>query len=64
VAAGGFRNFDDVAAEMLAVVTAGRFNLFVEELASLHEGRSTPDMGGMELLARDYGIEILGPPLS
>ena len=50
MAARGFRNFDDVAAEMLAVVTSGRFNLFFEELASLHEGRSTPDMGGMERL--------------
>ena len=56
----GFRNFDDVAAEMLIVV----FNRCFEELASLNAGRSTPDMAGTERLARNYGVEILGPPLS
>jgi hypothetical protein len=49
---------------MLAVVTPGHFNLFFEELCSLHEGRSTPNMAGMERLAGESGIAILGPPLS
>lgn len=58
-----FKNFDDSPAEMLAVVTPGRFNLFFEELSLLHRGRSTPDIEGTESLANDYGIDILGPPL-
>jgi mannose-6-phosphate isomerase-like protein (cupin superfamily) len=59
-----FQNFDDSPAEILVMTTPGRFNLFFEELASLNAGRSTPDMAGTERLMNDYGIELLGPPLS
>lgn len=55
-----FKNFNDSPAEMLAVVTPSRFHMFFEELSSL----STPDIEGMERLANDYGIDILGPSLS
>jgi quercetin dioxygenase-like cupin family protein len=59
-----FKNFNDSPAEMLVMTTPGRFNLFFEELAALNAGRSTPDMEGTERLMNDYGIELLGPPLS
>jgi quercetin dioxygenase-like cupin family protein len=59
-----FKNFGDSPAKMLTVVMPGRFNLFFEELASLNAGRSAPDMAAIERLSRDYGIDILGPPLS
>jgi mannose-6-phosphate isomerase-like protein (cupin superfamily) len=59
-----FQNFGDSPAEMLGMVTPGRFLLLLEELAALNAGRSTPDVEGTERLANDYGIEMLGPPLS
>ena len=46
------------------MVTPDRFNLFFEERSSPNRGRSTSDMEGRESLANDYGIEVLGPPLS
>lgn len=58
------QNFGDSPAEMLIMVTPGSFNLFLEELASLNTGRSTPDTEGTERLMNDYGLELLGPPLS
>lgn len=58
------QNFGDSPAEMLAMTTPGRLNLFFEELASLNAGRSTPDMAETERLMNDYGIELVGPPHS
>jgi len=59
-----FQNFSDSPAEMLAMVTPGHFNLFLEEVASLDAGQSTPDVAATERLMNDYGLELLGPPLS
>ena len=59
-----FQNFDDSVAEMLIMVTPSRFDLFFGEFSSLNEGLSTPDMARTERLMSDYGIELLGPPLS
>jgi mannose-6-phosphate isomerase-like protein (cupin superfamily) len=59
-----FQNFDDLPAEMLVMTMPGRFNLFFEELSSLNAGRSIPDITRTERLMNDYGIELLGPPLS
>jgi mannose-6-phosphate isomerase-like protein (cupin superfamily) len=58
-----FQNFHNSPAEMLAIATPGRFNLFSQEIASLNAGRSLPDMEGTERLMNDYGIDLLGPPL-
>ena len=58
------QNFDHSPAEILVMATPGRLNLFFEELASLNAGRPTPDMTETERLMNDYGIELLGPPLS
>jgi quercetin dioxygenase-like cupin family protein len=59
-----FQNFGNSPAEMLVIATPGRLNLFLKELAALNAGGSTPDMDGIERVAADYGMEILGPPLS
>jgi quercetin dioxygenase-like cupin family protein len=63
-AAHTFKNFNDTPAEMLAMATPGRLNLFFHELATLNAGRSAPDIEGAQRLMDDYGIELLGPPLS
>jgi len=59
-----FQNFEDSPAEMLIMVTPGRFNLFFEELSSLNAERSTLDMTVTECLMNDSWIELLGPPHS
>jgi quercetin dioxygenase-like cupin family protein len=63
-AAYALQNFDDSPAQILAVATPGRLNLFLEELDSLNAGLPAPDMEGTERLATKYGMEILGPPLA
>ena len=45
------------------MATPGRFILFFEELASLNAGRSAR-IWLDQSLANDYGIELVGPPLS
>lgn len=51
-------------ASMLVMVTPGGFQRFLEELSSLNQGLPAPDMVRSERLAQEYGIEVLGPPLS
>jgi hypothetical protein len=48
----------------LVLVTPGRFQNFFEDLSSLSKGEAAPDLARIEQLAKEYGIEILGPPLS
>jgi len=59
-----FKNFAAVPARVLAVVTPGRFQQFFEDLSSLSQSQAEPDRGRIEQLGAQYGIEILGPPLS
>jgi mannose-6-phosphate isomerase-like protein (cupin superfamily) len=59
-----FKNFGESPAEMLMITTPGHFNLFFEELAALNAGQSMPDMAAVERLMNDYGVELLGTPLS
>ena len=59
-----FRNFGKSATDILILVMPGRFSLFFEELSELNAGLSTPDVAGTQRLMTDYGIELLGPPLS
>ena len=59
-----FKNFRDLSAEMLVMVTPGGFQQFFEELSSLNSGLPTPDLVRTERLMLEYGIELLGPPLS
>jgi mannose-6-phosphate isomerase-like protein (cupin superfamily) len=59
-----FQNFGDSVAQMLVMVTPGGFNQFFEELSSLNRGLPSPDLVRTEQMMNDYGIELLGPPLS
>jgi quercetin dioxygenase-like cupin family protein len=59
-----FQNFGSAPAEILAVVTPGRFNEFFEEVSLFSQQASVSDKTVIEPIARKYGIEILGPPLA
>jgi quercetin dioxygenase-like cupin family protein len=55
-----FQNFSNTQAQILVMVTPGDIHHFFQKLSSL----SSPDPARLEQLAKEYGIEILGPPLS
>jgi len=59
-----FKNFRDSPGKMLVMVTPAAFQQFFEELSSLNSGLPAPDLAGTERLMLEYGIELLGPPLS
>jgi quercetin dioxygenase-like cupin family protein len=59
-----FKNFRNFPTQILVLVTPGRFQNFFEDLSSLSKGEAAPDLARIEQLAKEYGIEILGPPLS
>jgi quercetin dioxygenase-like cupin family protein len=59
-----YQNFDDAAAEILVLVVPGGFHHFFEELSLFSKQPSASDPAGVERIAKKYGIEILGPPLS
>jgi quercetin dioxygenase-like cupin family protein len=59
-----FKNFRDLSAKMLVMVTPGRFQQFFEDLSSLNAALPAPDLIRSEQLMLEYGIELLGPPLS
>ena len=59
-----FQNFTNGPAEILVLVTPGGFNQFFEELSSWNRGLPVPDLVRREQLMNEYGIELLGPPLS
>ena len=63
--AGGLRVLEgffpsNTQAQILVPVTPGGFHHFFEKLSSL----SSPEPARLEQLAKEYGLEILGPPLS
>jgi quercetin dioxygenase-like cupin family protein len=55
-----FQNFSNTQAEILVMVIPGGFHHFFEKLSSL----PAPDPARVAQVAKEYGIEILGPPLS
>jgi quercetin dioxygenase-like cupin family protein len=59
-----YQNFGDAVAQMLVMVTPGGFNRFFENVSSLNKGLPAPDLPRTEKLMQNYGIELLGPPLS
>jgi quercetin dioxygenase-like cupin family protein len=58
-----FQNFSTATAHILVMVTPGGFHRFFEELSSLNRGLPAPDLVRTERLMKDYGMELLGPPL-
>jgi len=58
------QNFGPEVVQMLVMLIPGEFNQFFEDLSSLNKGLPAPDLVRTERLMKDYGIELLGPPLS
>jgi quercetin dioxygenase-like cupin family protein len=59
-----FQNFGTATAHTLVIVTPGGFHRFFEKLSSLNKGLPAPDLVRSEQLMNEYGMELLGPPLS
>jgi quercetin dioxygenase-like cupin family protein len=59
-----FHNFGPAPARHLVMVTPGGFQRFFEELALLNRGLPAPDLARVEQLMNEYGVELVGPPLS
>ena len=59
-----FQNFRDKPAHLLVMVTPAGLDRFFEDVTALNKGLSQPDFAGVEQLGRNYGLELLGPPLS
>jgi quercetin dioxygenase-like cupin family protein len=59
-----YKNSTNEAAEILVVVTPGGFLEFFEELSVLSDQVTASDPSAIERIAKKYGIEIVGPPLS
>jgi quercetin dioxygenase-like cupin family protein len=55
-----FQNFSATQARILVLVTPGGFHHFFEKLSPM----PWPDPARLEKVAKEYGIEILGPPLT
>jgi hypothetical protein len=48
----------------LILVTPGGFQHFFEDVSALSEGAAAPELARLAPLAKQYGIQLLGPPLS
>ena len=59
-----YQNFGPTAARMLVMFAPGGFQRFFEELAVLNVGLRAGDLAPVEQLMNNYGVEVLGPPLS
>ncbi len=59
-----FQNFHDHPARLLVMVTPAGLDRFFEDVSAANRGLSQPDFGRVEQLMTDYGMELLGPPLS
>ena len=59
-----FQNFRDETAHLLVMVTPAGLDRFFEDVTALNKGLSQPDFPRVEQLMQQYGMELLGPPLS
>jgi quercetin dioxygenase-like cupin family protein len=59
-----FQNFRDEAAHILVIVTPAGLDRFFEDVTAQNKGLSQPDFARVEELMQNYGLELLGPPLS
>jgi quercetin dioxygenase-like cupin family protein len=59
-----YQNFSNARARMLVMVTPANFQHFFEQLSALNSGLPSPDFAGTERLMNEFGMELLGPPLS
>ena len=59
-----YQNFTNATAKLLVMTTPGGFHEFFEALSAANKGLSVPDFARSEQIMNEYGIEMLGPPLS
>lgn len=59
-----FQVFGPETARLLVMVTPGRLNQFFEALSALNKPLPAPDFARTEQIMNEYGLELLGPPLS
>jgi mannose-6-phosphate isomerase-like protein (cupin superfamily) len=59
-----FQNFGPAGARMLVMVTPGGFDQFLRALSALNKPLPAPDFTRTEQILKEYGLELLGPPLS
>jgi quercetin dioxygenase-like cupin family protein len=59
-----FQNFHDEVAHLLVMVTPAGLDEFFAQVSAYNKGRGEPDFARVEQLMQEYGMELLGPPLS
>lgn len=60
-----FQNFATDTAKMLVMTTPGvNFNQFFIALSDCNKGLPVPDFQRSEMIMNEYGIDLVGPPLS
>jgi quercetin dioxygenase-like cupin family protein len=60
-----YQNFTAETAKLLVMTTPGTsFNEFFVRLSAHNMGLAAPDFQGSERLMNEYGMEMVGPPLS
>jgi hypothetical protein len=59
-----FQIFGSAGARILVMVTPGGFDQFFRALSALNKPLAAPDFAGSEQIMKEYGLELLGPPLS
>jgi quercetin dioxygenase-like cupin family protein len=59
-----FQNFSDQTAHVLVMVTPAGLERFFEDVTIMNKDLAQPDFERVGKLMQDYGMELLGPPLS
>jgi quercetin dioxygenase-like cupin family protein len=59
-----YQNFSSRHARLLVMVTPAGFDRFFMDLDALTRGQAQPDFAKVERLMNDYGLELVGPPLT
>ncbi len=59
-----FQNFSDQTAHVLVMVTPAGLERFFEDVTIMNKDLARPDFERIEKLMQNYGMELLGPPLS
>lgn len=59
-----FQNFQEQTAHILVMVTPAGLDRFFEDVTMMNKDLAQPDFERVGKLMHDYGMELLGPPLS
>jgi quercetin dioxygenase-like cupin family protein len=59
-----FQIFGSAGARILVMVSPGGFDQFFRALSALNKPLAAPDFARSEQIMKEYGLELLGPPLS